>query len=87
MSGPAQAFDATQKFVKVTGERNGIIEFEFGMGDLSLAVELMLPPAAFADFCKTNDAIVLEGEGEDTRPLDDAQQAMAWRPSDVQRQL
>jgi len=43
-----------RKLVRVTGERNGNIEFEYGVGDLSLAIELLLPPAAFEEFCTAN---------------------------------
>lgn len=77
-------FDASRKFVRVTGERNGIVEFEFGIGDLSLAVELMLPPAAFEDFCAVNKVTVVQAAEESKAALDDAQRAMGWRPSDVQ---
>lgn len=74
---------ATRKLVRVIGERNGLIEFEYGIGDLSLALELMLPPAAFEDFCRANAVEVITDE-PDHIP-DEAARAMAWRPSDVQR--
>lgn len=80
-------FDPTRKFVRVTGERNGMVEFEFGIGDLSLAVELMLPPAAFADFCAANAVTLIEGGQGAGAAMNDAERAMAWRPSDVQRKI
>ena len=75
-----------RKLVRVTGERNGLVEFEYGVGDLSLAIELMLPPAAFEEFCRTNAAEIVTATAPD-RVLNDAEQAMAWRPSDVQRRI
>lgn len=76
---------AARKLVRVTGTRNGIIEFEYGVGDLSLVVELMLPPAAFDEFCRAN-AVELVTEARE-EPPSEAQRAMAWRPSDVQRAI
>jgi len=75
----------TQKVVRVTGERNGLVEFEYGVGDLSLVLELILPPAAFGDFCRENAAEILTAAPD--RLLNEAEQAMAWRPSDVQRRI
>lgn len=79
------AAPGTRKVVRVTGTRNGLIEFEYGVGDLSLALELMLPPAAFEDFCRVNVVEVLSDAPEEI--LDEAARAMAWRPSDVQRAI
>jgi phenol hydroxylase P0 protein len=67
--GESAAFDATRKFVRVCRERDdGFVEFEFAIGDPALCVELMLPAAAFADFCRANDVAMLEpaaGESDD----------------------
>lgn len=91
MGSEVPLFDPSRKYVRVTGERNGIIEFEFGIGDLSLAVELMLPPDAFADFCAANAVTLVVAEAgpcaSEGLSGDDAERAMSWRPSDVQRQL
>ena len=74
-----------RNFARVTGERNGIIEFEYGVGDLSLAIELMLPPPAFEEFCRTNAVeIVTEARAE---PTSDEEEAIGWLPSDVQRRI
>jgi len=55
------AFDATRRYVRVCNKRpNGFIEFEFAIGDPALCVELMLPEAAFHEFCLTNEVIVLD---------------------------
>lgn len=78
----ADAPAAARKLVRVTGERNGIVEFEYGLDDLSLAIELMLPPAAFEEFCAANAVELVT----DARPAaaGEAERAMGWRPSDVQ---
>ena len=48
-------FDATRKFVRVIRERdNGLVAFEFSIGWPELAVELVLPRAAFDEFCATH---------------------------------
>jgi phenol hydroxylase P0 protein len=57
----ATGLDATRRYVRVCNQRpDGFIEFEFSIGDPALAVELMLPEAAFHEFCLTNEVIVLE---------------------------
>lgn len=57
----AGSFDAARRYVRVCQQRaDGFIEFEFAIGDLALAVELMLPEAAFHEFCLANEVILLE---------------------------
>lgn len=57
----ASTFDATRHYVRVCAKRpDGFIEFEFAIGDPALAVELMLPEAAFHEFCLANEVIVLD---------------------------
>jgi phenol hydroxylase P0 protein len=81
----AAAAASLRKLVRVMGERNGIIEFEYGVGDLSMALELMLPPPAFEEFCRTNAVeIVTEARAEATS---EEERAMGWLPSDVQRRI
>lgn len=80
----------SQKFVRITGERGGMIEFEYAVGDMDMVLELLLPPAAFQDFCDANGVVVVSSEADEARtaaPQNDAERAMLWRPSDVQRQL
>ena len=49
------ACDTTRKFVRVTEARaDGLVAFEFAIGWPELAVELLLPAPAFADFCTAN---------------------------------
>jgi len=49
------ACDTTRRFVRVIEERtDGLVAFEFAIGWPELAVELLLPAAAFAEFCAAN---------------------------------
>ncbi|MDE2394634.1 MAG: phenol hydroxylase [Burkholderiales bacterium] len=49
---PDDAFDLRRKFVRVTGSpRAGMVAFEFSIGSPVLTVELLLPSAAFDEFC------------------------------------
>jgi phenol hydroxylase P0 protein len=64
-----KTFDATRRYVRVCEQRpDGFIEFEFAIGSPELCVELMLPEAAFHEFCLTNEVIVLDpakpGQGD-----------------------
>lgn len=43
------------KWVRVTRRRpDGFVEFDFAIGDPDLCVDLILPTAAFDEFCATN---------------------------------
>lgn len=61
-------------YVRVTGIRNGrFVEFEFALGDADLSVELIMPFAAFDEFCRQRQAVVLPAakgaaEGIDAAP-------------------
>ncbi|MBL8351480.1 MAG: phenol hydroxylase subunit [Burkholderiaceae bacterium] len=49
------AVDTSRRFVRVTERRaDGLVAFEFAIGWPELAVELLLPAAAFAEFCERN---------------------------------
>lgn len=53
-------FDITRKFVRVMRTLpNGLIEFEFAIGDPDVAAELVMPKAAFDEFCAANQVEVL----------------------------
>ena len=73
--------DATRKVVRVTGERGGMVLFDYGLGDLDYAIELLLPPDAFEAFCRENAVERLDA----ARPPepDAAARGMGLRPSDV----
>lgn len=67
----APPLDTTRRYVRVRGERRGHIEFDFAIGEPELFVELMLEPEAFADFCASNHAIVLDPAAPDAEPETD----------------
>ncbi len=47
--------DTSLKYVRVIEARSdGLVAFEFSIGWPELAVELLLPAPAFAEFCRTN---------------------------------
>jgi phenol/toluene 2-monooxygenase (NADH) P0/A0 len=49
------ACDTTRRYVRVIEERSdGLVAFEFAIGWPELSVELLLPAAAFAEFCAVN---------------------------------
>ena len=64
--GDVEVVDATRKYVRVLGHRgqppNRFVEFSFAIADPELAVELILPESAFAQFCRDNEVTLLEGE-------------------------
>lgn len=52
---PEVAIDASRRWVQAVHVRDdGFVEFEFCVGDEQLCVELILPPAAFREFCLHN---------------------------------
>ncbi len=54
------SFDITRKFVRVMRTLpNGLIEFEFAVGDPDVAAELVMPKAAFDEFCQANQVELL----------------------------
>lgn len=47
--------DTSLRFVRVLeGRADGLVAFEFSIGWPELAVELLLPAPAFAEFCAAN---------------------------------
>lgn len=62
-------FDPRRRFVRVTGiSSRGFVEFEFSIGSPELCVELVLPPAAFEEFCAAQAAERLDAEAGGARP-------------------
>jgi phenol/toluene 2-monooxygenase (NADH) P0/A0 len=56
----ARADAPTRKYVRIIGSRLGrYVEFEFSINDQDLAVELILPFAAFDEFCELQNATLL----------------------------
>lgn len=83
----APPLDTTRRYVRVRGERRGLVEFDFAIGEPELFVELMLSPEAFADFCASNHAIVLApaeaGTEASTGAEQDEDAEHDWRLSGV----
>lgn len=76
-------FDTRRRFVRITGVRpNGLIEFDFAVGEPGLAVEMILPREAFAEFCEHNAVEILppQGEADSTDKTD-----WDWRLADATR--
>ena len=49
-----ESFDPARRFVRIVELRaDGMVEFEFAVGEPELFVEMVLPRAAFDDFCAT----------------------------------
>jgi len=72
-------FDPSRKFIRVIEQRaNGMVEFEFAVGEPELFVEMLLPQAAFADFCAKPAAAA----APDT-VAEQARQDMAWTLHDA----
>ena len=70
-------FDVTRKFVRVTGEMsNGLIEFEFAVGDPDVCVELVMPRAAFDEFCRREQVEFLNTDK--AQPADEVSAEFNW---------
>ena len=75
------SMDTTRRFVRFSGERpNGFIEFEFAIGEPEVFVEMLLSPAAFTEFCATNQVEMLPSRDPDVVPGD-----WDWRLADATR--
>lgn len=59
------------KYVRVRHVRdNGMVEFDFAVGAPEIFVELIMPQAAFDDFCSTNDVSDITGQPSDELDFD-----------------
>lgn len=63
--------DVTRKYVRITAERGAFVEFDFAIGWPELSVELVLPRAAFEEFCARNAVTFLDPEPDESTPRDD----------------
>lgn len=60
---PKEIPEATA-YARVTSLRRGrFVEFLFVINDDDLSLELIMPVAAFSEFCKAQDAIVVDEQG------------------------
>lgn len=57
--------NANNRWVRIQREtENGFVEFEFFVADKDLCVELILPTAAFREFCASNRVRLLDAGSE-----------------------
>ena len=76
-------FSLTRKYVRILGRTHtGHVEFSFAIGEPDLMVELILPEAAFKEFCDANHVIFLT----DNPNLPEADQDWAWSLRDATQQ-
>lgn len=55
---PSPPLDLSKRYVRLLERRpDGLVSFEFSIGWPELAVELMLPSAAFDEFCRKHQVI------------------------------
>jgi phenol/toluene 2-monooxygenase (NADH) P0/A0 len=60
--------DTNKRWVNVTRKtENGFVEFEFFVADADLCIELILPEAAFKEFCLNNHIVVEESIGSPSK--------------------
>ena len=81
-------FDPNRKWVRVADIRaNGLISFEFSVGEPEIFVELILPALAFIEFCARNQVVFLPSEdGVANKPVvHQPEGEMHWRLRDVQQ--
>lgn len=65
-----------KRYVRVTNrDRPGFVEFHFSLDDPSLYLEMILPVAAFTEFCRVNQVTFLSDEEADKV----AQEQVKWR--------
>ena len=54
-----KVMDTNKRWVNILRKtENGFVEFEFFVADADLCIELILPEAAFKEFCMNNHIIV-----------------------------
>jgi phenol/toluene 2-monooxygenase (NADH) P0/A0 len=64
------------RFVRILNRTPvGLVQFEFSVGWPDMSAELVLPQAAFDEFCATNAVQMLDGEaaGDPLRNLEEGQ--------------
>ena len=81
MTDAPSTLDLARRYVRRCGERaGGFIEFEFAIGEPEVFVEMLLSPAAFTEFCATNQVDMLPPRDPDAVPDD-----WDWRLADATR--
>lgn len=66
MSERTSTTDLTKKFARLIEQRkDGLVEFEFAIGDPELFVEMLLPRRAYEAFCSDNEVVHLPARGQE----------------------
>jgi phenol/toluene 2-monooxygenase (NADH) P0/A0 len=61
--------DTNKRWVNVTRKtENGFVEFEFFVADADLCIELILPEAAFKEFCLNNNVVIEKSNSVSKEP-------------------
>ena len=56
------AWDVAQRFIRIVQEHdNGMVEFEFAVGEPGLFVEMVMPAAEFRQFCQDQGVTPTQG--------------------------
>lgn len=59
-------WDPSRKWIRIVDERDdGMVEFEFAVGEPQLFVEMLMPRAQFEDFCAMQAVTATRGRLED----------------------
>jgi phenol/toluene 2-monooxygenase (NADH) P0/A0 len=59
--------DTNKRWVNILRKtENGFVEFEFFVSDVDLCIELILPEAAFKEFCLNNNVVIEKPDSDST---------------------
>lgn len=73
-------FDRFTRYVRIRNRIKGFVEFDFAIDDPRLYIELVLPKAAFDDFCVKNSVVHMTGEQAQAVDMD----MEKWRYGELQ---
>jgi phenol/toluene 2-monooxygenase (NADH) P0/A0 len=79
-----RVFDPRRRFVRIVDERtDGMVEFEFAVGEPELFVEMILPREAFEDFCAREQVQPTRGDAVPSRADARADDGSHWTLHDA----
>ncbi|WP_018989556.1 phenol hydroxylase subunit [Aromatoleum toluclasticum] len=77
MDANSPGIDIDRKYVRLVERRaDGLVEFEFAIGEPDLCVEMLLPAEAYEQFCAANRVIRLDPR--DAAPVADEAEGWNW---------
>lgn len=80
---PAAGWDVSRRYIRVVQEHgNGMVEFEFAVGEPGLFVEMVMPRAQFEDFCAQQGVAPTRGRLPEHEQGSDAHE-WDWRLRDA----